>query len=433
MRVCQFLPVMVMLGVLLSPASAQQTGYRTIHQFDNNPGGLVPNGLISANGALYGTTQFGGTDNGNHPYGTIFKLQAPASPGGTWTETALYTFYGLNGDGAEPLAPPVAGPDGVLYGTTRYGGMNAQNDPLTGEGVVYELQPPSSPGGAWIESVLHMFTAGFGGSTDGDGPFATPVLCTNPAFCTEGALYGTTVGGGTAGLGTVFELQPPSSPGGTWTETVLYNFGRRPDGGWPWGLVMSDTGVLYGVTEIGGSKNAGTVFELAPPATPGGAWTERVLYFFKGGSDGSIPFEPPLIGPEGTLYGTTGGCSGLCTVAPGHGIVFTLSPPASAAGQWRKETLHTFPWGDSPDSPLVFREGAFYGTTGTVYQNRRGQVYRLQRQKDGSWDISILHTFEKWLLNPAGNFVMDKRGTIFGTTMESGATTITSTAYRIRP
>jgi hypothetical protein len=56
MRVCQFLPVMVLLGVLLSPASAQQTGYRTIHQFDNNPGGLVPNGLISANGALYGTT-----------------------------------------------------------------------------------------------------------------------------------------------------------------------------------------------------------------------------------------------------------------------------------------------------------------------------------------------------------------------------------------
>ena len=109
----------------------------------------------------------------------------------------------------------------------------------------------------------------------------------------EGNLYGTTTGGGTGagGQGTVFELAPPAEPGGAWTETVLYNFcsvlappvtgvctdGASPDAG----LVRDAGGNLYGTTLTGGnSSSAGTVFKLAPPAEPGGTWTETVLYNF---------------------------------------------------------------------------------------------------------------------------------------------------------
>ena len=43
-------------------------------------------------------------------------------------------------------------------------------------------------------------------------------------FGSAGALYGVTAGGGPGGSGTIFELAPPSTAGGAWTETVLYGF-----------------------------------------------------------------------------------------------------------------------------------------------------------------------------------------------------------------
>jgi hypothetical protein len=52
--------------------------------------------------------------------GSIYQLTPPMSTGGNWTETVLYSFTGATGD-AEPLAAPIIGSDGALYGTT-YGG-----------------------------------------------------------------------------------------------------------------------------------------------------------------------------------------------------------------------------------------------------------------------------------------------------------------------
>jgi uncharacterized repeat protein (TIGR03803 family) len=61
------------------------------------------------------------------------------------------------------------------------------------------LTPPSSPGGAWTETILHSFSG-----ADGDGaiPLAGLVLSST------GILYGTTSAGGTAGRGTVFAVEP---------------------------------------------------------------------------------------------------------------------------------------------------------------------------------------------------------------------------------
>jgi uncharacterized repeat protein (TIGR03803 family) len=79
-----------------------------------------------------------------------------------------------------------------------------------------------------------------------------------------GNLYGTTVGGGTYGYGTVFELTPIA--GGGWTERVLHNFNNDgTDGAYPYGgLIFDGAGNLYGTTAWGGTYGNGTVFEITP-------------------------------------------------------------------------------------------------------------------------------------------------------------------------
>jgi uncharacterized repeat protein (TIGR03803 family) len=90
-----------------------------------NPGG----GLIAdAKGNLYGTTQIGGDFNCD--CGNVFKL----TPDGTLE--VLHAFTG-SGDGGQPLAGLVKGPDGYLYGTTS-GGQFACVD---GCGTVFRIRP----------------------------------------------------------------------------------------------------------------------------------------------------------------------------------------------------------------------------------------------------------------------------------------------------
>jgi uncharacterized repeat protein (TIGR03803 family) len=79
----------------------------------------------------------------------------------------------------------------------------------------------------------------------------------------SGNLYGTTLfGGSTENAGTVFELKPSGS---SYKETVLWSFDTvSGDGYYPRGGVILLNGNLYGTTSGGGSKGAGTVFEIKP-------------------------------------------------------------------------------------------------------------------------------------------------------------------------
>jgi len=93
-----------------------------------------------------------------------------------------------------------------------------------------------------------------------------PILNGGVAFDRAGNLYGTTVGGGPRGYGTVFKLT--LSPGGGWTETILHNFTGRADGGLPGASVILDNaGNIYGTAAMGGHggfENGGVVFEIVP-------------------------------------------------------------------------------------------------------------------------------------------------------------------------
>ena len=155
-----------------------------------------------------------------------------------------------------------------------------------------------------------------------------------------GVLYGTTWLDG-SGSGTVFQLTPPASPGGAWTETTLYSFTGGSDGGNPVAsLVIGDGGVLYGTSSGGGASNAGTVFALKPPTSAGGSWTETVLYSFtartrSGGSprkepSPSIPFPLPIADQTESLPGRMARC-GLRNPAPVGGPVQPSGRTAAVA------------------------------------------------------------------------------------------------------
>lgn len=325
---------------------------------------------IGSNGALYGTTFWGGAKS----LGAVFEVRPPAAAGGAWSEAALYSFIGGNGLGADGNSPSaslvISSNGGTLFGTTTLGGSAEE------AGTVFKLNHLTS--GGWEETILHSFLG-----LDGDGfdPASGLVMGAN------GALYGTTRSGpgssgacpNFAGCGTVFQLTPPPAVGGTWTESTVYIFNGSPnDGSGPAGvLAIGSDGTLYGATTYGGSSDYGAVFALKPPAAAGGAWTESVLYSFtRQSSGGAGPNAGVVLGKNGALYGTTG--AGTAS----SGTVFRLAPPAAAGGAWTETTLHTFTGqngdGANPSGgPVIGSNGALYGTTQYGGTANSGTVFEI--------------------------------------------------------
>src|SRR5271165_3095399 len=101
----------------VQPVQAQT--FQVLHTFTGGADGRYPEGrlTIDRGGHLFGATYGGGIqyDGG---FGVVFKM----SPhGSNWTFAPLYTFT-QDGNGGDPDAGVLFGPDGVLYGTTSNGG-----------------------------------------------------------------------------------------------------------------------------------------------------------------------------------------------------------------------------------------------------------------------------------------------------------------------
>jgi len=314
--------------------------------------------------------------------------------------------------------------------------------------VILALAPTASA--EWKEKVLYSFQ---GGSSDGSTPAGGVV------FDSLGNLYGATSGGGSgscAGFfqcGMVYQLSPPAQKGGPWTETVLHNFqgnksgdGTSPGGG----LVIDKAGNLYGTTGYGGTggcvllgskEGCGTVYELSPPKVKGGAWTEKVLYSFKGGKDGYVPDGDLVFDSAGNLYGATlfgGGKGTSCNSLYQYcGTVFELSPPQQKGGKWTEKVLHSFAGGTDGATPngglLLDSKGAIYGTASTGGNQGCktndsigcGTAFELRPPltKDGAWPERKLHVFTGGNdgANPNGGLIFDAKGAIYGTAGGGGA------------
>jgi uncharacterized repeat protein (TIGR03803 family) len=284
-----------------------------LYAFTGKSDGALPQaGLIAdAGGALYGTTSAGGLSSCTAYFeitgcGTVFKLSPSASG---YTESVVYA-YGGGTDGQSPWAGLIADANGVLYGTTEFGGGSAACK--SGCGAVFRLTPN---GGGYTESIVHAFEGG----DDGANPLASL------SAASDGTLYGTTLAGGKPGNGTAFSLTPTPSSGG-YSETVLYAFAGAAGGRPMAALLPGAGGVLYGTASLGGSGGGGTVFALSPH---GGKYTPHVFAAFQEpgqNSSGSEPSSPLISDAAGRLYGTAyAGGSAQCGSGSGCGLVFRVA------------------------------------------------------------------------------------------------------------
>ena len=293
-------------------SARSQLGYRA----RTHPGVLRPSGV----GSLYGpaiergsTLYLSAGPGGAYGAGAILALRE-----GDLTYTSVYDFRGTvrspqrSSDGFWPMPGLIADDSGALYGATLRGGSQSV-------GTVFEVVPARRGGS---ERVLWTFHKS-------DGALATGGL----VRAANGALYGTTLGGGKYDKGVVFELTPGK---GGYRERLLHEFRGSPDGAYPSAGLTLLHGVLYGTTQLGGSpddcdvttfynesarsRGCGTLFSLS---TSGRDYA--VLHRFNG-ADGADPASS-LVASRDALYGVT---LMVPTRAGGHrGTIYRFVPARS--------------------------------------------------------------------------------------------------------
>ena len=362
-------------------------------------------------------------------------------------EHVLYSFTG-GVDGQQPWAGVTLDKAGNIYGAVTFAGASENCGP-SGCGNIYKLTKDGT------FSVLHNFNWDDGGNPASD-------LILDPK---TGDLYGSTLGGGSGGAGTIFKL---ASDG---TLTTLYAFTGGADGNTPEGRLLRDHGNFYGTTYGGGASGKGTVYKLAADGTQtvlhsfaGGAkdgvnptssglamdaagnlygMTQfggtsdygtlyrvkpngkfKVLHSFAGGSDGRYPASGLIADSVGNLYGVTQGGGGHDNCTYGCGTVFRFGFDGTLA------VLHAFEGGKDGANPLSTllrtQDGDLYGTTN---DGSKGTVFKLR--PDGK-EI-ILHTFGASGdgFEPLSGVVMDKDRNLYGTT-DLGGTSGLGTVYVVK-
>ncbi len=347
--------------------------------------------------------------------------------------TTLYNFTNSSSDGGYAYGQPIE-KKGNLIGTACKGGAD-------GYGTVWSLSSNRSI------TVLHSFDY-----SDGSCPLVGVTMQS-----AKGNMFGTSAYGGSAGYGTVWEI---NSAG---TFSTLYNFGSQDsdpafidgdvvldsegnlygsgyeggaDGhGAIWELTTSGTemvllscddnstscgspyltnlhrdaaGDLFGVSEAGGASNLGTLFEISSRGSV------SILHSFGGGSDGSYP-TGNVVEYKGNLYGTASG-GGY-----GFGTVWQYDIRSSTF-----TVLHSFNSSDG-DNPLggvhcepgkkTVCAGNLFGTTEAGGTNGCGTVWEI----NSTGTFTTLHSFSKSDgAFPNSRPFVTKAGKVYGTTYYGG-------------
>lgn len=249
-------------------------------------------------------------------------------------------------------------------GTYPYGSLTVLNDVLYGTGSSDGLNSSGTilkydPAGAGTFTKLYDLD----NASDGYFPYDSLVL-------SGSVFYGTTSWGGTGGTGTIFSYDPA----GAGTYTTLYSLNGFDDGDHPEGSLTLVGGVFYGMTNLGGTNNFGTIFAY----DPAGAGTFTKLYDFDG-TNGRRPYGS-LVSYNSKLYGATiaGGTSD-------NGVIFSYDP--AGAGTFTK--LYDFDGtnGSSPRDSLTVYNSKLYGLTQAGGVNSIGVIF--------SYDPAGLGTYTK--------------------------------------
>jgi len=157
------------------------SGFVSLHDFAaSGTDDLAPEGGVmeASNGRLYGAGQGGGS----FEWGALFSLNKDGSD-----YRMLHSFNAVGTEGYLPIARPVEGPGGVLFGGTYYGGNSDS-------GTIYQI---GKDGGDF--SFFYRF---IDDATDGWYSYSEMIRAS------DGALYGSAFGGGLYGSGTIFRIKP---------------------------------------------------------------------------------------------------------------------------------------------------------------------------------------------------------------------------------
>jgi uncharacterized repeat protein (TIGR03803 family) len=202
--------------------------------------------------------------------------------------------------------------------------------------------------------------------------------------------------------------------------SVIYSFKGGSDGLLPWGtLTIDQAGNLYGTTQYGGFpgpcySGCGTIFEISP----GGQ--ETILHSFTGGRDGYDPIVGLTQTAPGNYYGATAS-GGLPPAGMGFGVIFGLNNGI-------ERVIYTFKGKDgwAPDAVQPQPDGSLIGTAAnggmlsgvcTVYGC--GTVFRI----DATGNETTLYTFRGGADGgvPTGGVFEDADGNLYGTAAEGGS------------
>jgi len=260
--------------------------YTVLHEFFGGIDGSIPAAppVEASDGNLYGTSRT-----------TVYKYTRAG---------AFSTIYRLT-DGSFILSAVIQAADGNLYGTASYGGAN-------GCGTIFKL----TRSGILLHS--YSFPCGEGG----DSPWGTLTQAT------DGNFYGTTLGGGSHGVGTIFKMDQKGK------ITLLYHFqgflngdGESPTAG----LVQASDGNLYGTTYKGGSSDCGILFQITPSGTYNPLYSLRDAV-------GCTTFGSLMQHTNGKLYGAawSGGVfsyGSVYSLDVGLGPFITFVRPTGRVGQ----------------------------------------------------------------------------------------------------
>jgi uncharacterized repeat protein (TIGR03803 family) len=313
-----------------------------LHEFNFTDGAFSKSGLTTdGNGTFYGTCYSGG----EHGVGTIFSMSSNGTP------NTMYNFR--NGKPKRVLRPGEK--DYTEQEKLDWGGSYPISAPVIAGGGLYGV---SSYSNNQKYGILYSISGDYHGIERFAGDKGNYGMSLSAGK--DGHLYGAALGTvGKYPLGIIFGADGGINP------IHIFKVGAD-DGASPFSVTVGSDGNIYGTTIQGGigDRGAGVIYRLSP----GGDFT--ILHKFNI-SDGYAPFNAPIEGADGALYGAAryGGFFG-------RGVTYKIDKDGK-----NFKVLESFEMGVTGRSPmgqlLLHSNGNFYGTTYEGGRFGKGVVYRL--------------------------------------------------------
>lgn len=373
----------------MSPSSGQY-GSGTIFKTDGNCNGPVvvhdffkvlqqnshfTNLIQVPSGKMYGLSKSGGSGN----RGVLFDFDPITNT------TSLLALFTGTANGASPFGSLVLGSDGMLYGLTSAGGTNNL-------GTLFQYN---------ISTNTLTKKIDFTGATNGSIPKGSLLMAN------DGNLYGLTTSGGTSNNGTFFKFNISTQTYSKIIDLSSVTTGAGPEGS----LIQSNDGNLYGITRLGGTNNAGTVFKYEISTN-----TFTKLQDLTASTTGSWPSGSILEASDNLMY--------FLNSAGGSNSDGTLTQYNKSTNVLTKKIDFNAPVnGAKPTGNLIeATDGNLYGLTSGGSSNN-GTLFKYNKTTNISTKL-VSYTATVNGSKPYGSLLQASNGLLYGFTHEGGISTL---------